>query len=143
MSLLAPSELLLPILVLVLWTLFMETWMIITRLSAMTAAKIQPQDAERTQNLGEQLPKHVQWKADNYNHLMEHPTIFYAAALAMGIAGMGSALNLILAWLYVGLRIIHSIVQVSVNKVMIRFGLFVLSSLALAAMVINGITSLI
>ena len=88
LEILKPEPILLPILVLVLWTLVMQTWMVVTRIPAMTAAKIGPREAERTASLGDKLPKHVQWKADNYNHLMEHPTIFYASTLAIatGIA---------------------------------------------------------
>lgn len=137
------SPILLPILALVAWSLFMQVWMVITRLPAMAAANIDAQEAQRTQTLGERLPKNVQSKADNYNHLMEHPTIFYATALALAVAGLGVGLNLILAWCYVGIRIAHSLVQVSINIVMIRFSLFALSSLMLLAMVVNGFIAIV
>jgi hypothetical protein len=73
-------------------------------------------------------PRNVQWKAQNYNHLHEAPTVFYAVALALALLGAGNGLNATLAWAYVGLRVVHSLVQATVNKVMLRFLIFALSS---------------
>jgi hypothetical protein len=143
MESLSPQPILLPVIALVLWTLFMQVWMVVTRVPAMSKSRLHPQEAERTITLGDKLPKNVQWKADNYNHLMEHPTIFYAAALAIGLAGLGSGLNLIMAWSYVGIRVMHSLVQVTVNKVALRFSLFVLSSIALMVMATNAAIAMI
>ena len=89
------------------------------------------------------LPKEVQWKADNYNHLMEQPTIFYAVALASAIAGAGDGLNMMLAWFYLGSRVVHSIVQSTTNNVTIRFGLFLLGTVAVLVMAINAVISLL
>ncbi|MBV1878251.1 MAG: MAPEG family protein [Pseudomonadales bacterium] len=138
-----PDPILLPVLALVLWTLFMQAWMILTRIPAMNKAKINPQAAQRTANLPGKIPDQIQWKADNYNHLMEHPTIFYATALVVAVAGIGSGLNLILAWAYVGIRLAHSLVQVTFNRVMVRFGLFVISSIVLLVLVVNSAIQLI
>ena len=87
------------------------------------------------QTLDDLLPANVQWKAHNYNHLHEAPTVFYAVALALAFMGAGDGFNAQLAWVYVGLRIVHSIVQVTVNKVMVRFLVFALSSLVLMMLV--------
>ena len=81
------------------------------------------------------------WVADNYNHLMEQPTVFYATAIALALMGQGDGFNATLAWAYVGLRIAHSLVQVLVNRVVVRFALFMLSGLALAALVLHGAMS--
>lgn len=123
-----------PVLVLILWTLLMWVWMYATRIPAMQKAKIDPQDAisPASGNWRSKIPNEVHWKADNYNHLHEQPTIFYALMFFTGLtAGSGDTFLLVLAWAYVILRIAHSIVQVTVNKVMIRFILFALSSLVL------------
>ena len=61
------------------------------------------------------IPREVQWKAHNYNHLHEAPTVFYAVALALAVLGQGDGLNAKIAWAYVGLRIVHSIWQSTVN----------------------------
>src|SRR3546814_1893233 len=80
------------------------------------------------------VPGEEQWKAHNYNHLMEQPTVFYAVAIALAVGGIGGGLNAQIAWAYVGLRILHSLIQATVNRVMWRFGIFSLASLALIAL---------
>ena len=129
-----------PVAALALWSMVIWVWMYATRLPAMRRAKI---DVAKIvggtgQNLETVLPPEVQWKAHNYNHLMEQPTIFYAVALALAIGGMGGGLNAQLAWAYVGLRIIHSLIQVTVNRVLWRFGVFALASLALLALCVHA-----
>ena len=129
-----------PVAALALWSMVIWVWMYATRLPAMRRAKI---DVAKIvggtgQNLETVLPPEVQWKAHNYNHLMEQPTIFYAVALALAIGGTGGGLNTQLAWAYVGLRIVHSLIQVTVNRVMWRFGVFALASLALLALCVHA-----
>ena len=79
----------------------------------------------------------MRWKADNYNHLMEQPTLFYATALALALIGQGDGWNLMLAWAYLGLRVVHSLVQATVNVILLRWAVFMLASLALLAMAIH------
>ena len=124
-----------PIMALVLWTLVIWLWMYATRIPAMQKAKIEPQEAARTRVLD--LPPEIMWVSDNYNHLMEQPTIFYATALAAQVAGQGDALNLGLAWAYVVLRVVHSLIQCTVNVVMARFAVFSLSTIVLAVLAIR------
>ena len=88
------------------------------------------------------LPQEVQWKAHNYNHLMNEPTLFYAVCLVLAVIGQGGGINVGIAWGYVGLRIAHSLVQAMVNRVIIRFSLFALSSLCLIALIIHAILAL-
>lgn len=137
-DIMTPDPIILPVLALVIWTLVMQGWMLLARLPAMNSAGLEPQAAERTAELAGKLPKEVQWKADNYNHLMEQPTIFYALALALAVAGFGEGLNLIMAWTYVGARVAHSIVHATINIVLYRFALFALGTVALLVMAING-----
>jgi len=131
------SEILKPMAVLAAWTMIMWLWMYATRIPAMGAAKVNADELVRQggQTLDDLLPANVQWKAHNYNHLHEAPTVFYAVALALAFMGAGDGFNAQLAWVYVGLRIVHSIVQVTVNKVMVRFLVFALSSLVLMMLV--------
>ncbi len=129
-----------PVVALVAWTIVMLVWMLATRLPAMRSAGInlgklvgtKAADADRS------LPPAIQWKAHNYNHLMEQPTLFYAICLVIAFTGTGFAANVVLAWAYVGLRIAHSIVQATVNRVRLRFMLFLLSSLCLAALTLHA-----
>ena len=133
-----PEPILLPVFVLVVWTVIQLFWMAGVRLPAIAKANLGPTAGQRTADLATQLPESIQWKADNYNHLLEQPTAFYACAVALALMGAGDGLNLYLAWGYVVLRIIHSIVHSTVNIVPARFGLFLLSTLCLLAMAING-----
>lgn len=131
----AAYGLLAPVLALVLWTLVIWIWMYATRIPAMQKAGIDPQSAARARSLD--LPPQVMQIADNYNHLLEQPTIFYATAIAAQIAGQADLANMVLAWTYVGTRVVHSLVQCTVNIVVWRFAIFTLSTLVLAALAIR------
>lgn len=131
------AEIFQPIVALAIWTMVMWAWMYATRIPAMGKANL-PEEDMRTltvAKLDAALPPQVQWKAYNYNHLHEAPTVFYAIALLLALAGEGDGLNATLAWVYVALRVVHSLVQATVNKVMVRFAVFVLSSLVLMALI--------
>jgi hypothetical protein len=134
-------EILQPVAVLAAWTMIMWVWMYVTRIPAMSAAKIDSTTlvGGTGKNLDDVLPSKVQWIAQNYNHLHEAPTVFYAVALASAIVGggVGGGFNAKIAWAYVVLRIIHSLVQAISNRVIIRFALFALSSLCLMAMTLH------
>ena len=132
------SQILQPVVVLMAWTMIMWLWMYATRIPAMSKAKIQPDDARKAGTLDERLPEQVQWKAHNYNHLHEQPTVFYAVALLLALIGWGDGMNALIAWIYVGLRITHSLVQATANVVMVRFVLFALSSIALIALIFHA-----
>ena len=143
MNIFINTDILLPAAVLICWTLLMLVWLAVTRVPTMSRLKMHPQKYPRTQDLGAALPAKVQWKADNYNHLMEQPTLFYATVFLLVVIGEGSQLNVILAWAYVGLRIAHSLVQVTINKVMVRFTFFILSSIILAVMAVNCLLAIL
>jgi hypothetical protein len=132
-------EILKPLAVLAAWTMVMWLWMYVTRIPAMNKAKIDVNNLTggTGKSLDEVLPANVQWVAHNYNHLHEAPTVFYAVALALAMIGQGDGLNAQIAWAYVGLRVLHSLVQAIGNRVMIRFGIFALSSLCLMALILH------
>ncbi len=125
-----------PVAALVLWTFVMFGWMFITRLPAMQRAGLEPQTGRHTRDL-DSLPTGPRSVADNYNHLHEQPTLFYAVALASQIAGLTDGVSVALAWGYVGLRVIHSLVQASPAPVMFRFLAFLAGSLILLAMTVH------
>ena len=128
------DQLLLPVLVLVCWTWLMWLWMLFTRIPAMQKARIHPDAARHTKDIAGKLPSNVRAVSDNYNHLHEQPTIFYALMGYIALTGGASQYVLYAAWAYVGLRVVHSLVQVLMTNVTMRFGLFVLSTMALFAM---------
>ena len=130
-----------PVVALAAWTMVMWAWMYATRIPALGAAKLDLDELARdpATSLDDVLPVGVQWKAHNYNHLHEAPTVFYAIAIVLAVIGQGDGLNAQLAWAYVALRVIHSIVQATVNKVMWRFVLFLLSSMVLIGLVVRAV----
>jgi hypothetical protein len=134
-------DILQPVVVLLAWTMVMWVWMYATRIPAMLKAGIDAKGmvGSTGASLRAQLPDNVSWKADNYNHLHEAPTLFYAVAIVLAIIGQGDGFNTTLAWAYVGLRIAHSIVQATVNRVALRFALFALSSIALMVLIFHAI----
>ncbi len=125
-----------PVLALVAWTFVMWVWLYATRIPAMRKANINPQDAARGIKI--ELPPEVTRVADNYNHLHEQPVIFYALALAAQIEGVTDPINIGLAWTYVALRIVHSLIQATVNIIMLRFLVFTISTLVLLALLVRA-----
>ncbi|BBM03611.1 MAPEG family protein [Microbulbifer sp. GL-2] len=131
-------ELIRPVVALVIWSLIMWLWMYATRLPAIAAMKMQldPEAPAGTQMSN--LPPRVRWKADNYNHLMEQPTIFYAIVLCLVSLDAATEVNIIVSWVYVGLRVAHSLYQALVNKIEIRFVIFLLSNIPLFILAFNA-----
>lgn len=123
---------------LVLWTFVMWFWLYATRLPAMMKGGIVYDPQRPASEFIDKIPPRVRWKADNYNHLHEQPTIFYAVAIILSIIGAGGGINATLAWAYVGLRVAHSLVQALINKVEIRFLLFVAGSIVLFILAVNA-----
>ena len=133
------SQILQPVVALVLWTWVMWVWMYATRIPAIQRSKLRMDNQVPGSTLMAQLPAEVRWKADNYNHLMEQPTLFYAIAISLALLGAGGGINLMLAWAYVVLRILHSLIQATANVLGLRFLMFMLSSLCLIALTFHAI----
>lgn len=129
-------EFLKPAFVLVFWTFIMWFWLYFTRIPAMQKAGIDPQQAASPSagNWKEKLPSNVVSAADNYNHLHEQPVLFYALMAFAAISGGADATAFYIAWAYVALRIIHSLIHATVNIVMLRFAVFSLASITLMAL---------
>ena len=135
------SPILAPVVALVAWSLIMLLWLAVARRRAFAQLGISwgtiPRGS-RGANLDGKAPDEAQWPAHNYMHLMEQPTLFYAIAITLALMGMGTGINLWLAWAYVGLRILHSIVQSTINVVPVRFTIFALSTLCLLGLTIHA-----
>lgn len=135
------SPILAPAAALVVWSLIMLGWLVVARLPALKAAGIDlgSNIGGRGQDVEAALPPSVNWKSHNYTHLMEQPTLFYATVMILALAGAGDGLNLQLAWAYTGLRVLHSIVQATWNRVLVRFLLFSASTVVLLVLAINAL----
>ena len=123
-----------PVVALVIWSLVMLIWLYATRIPAMSKAKVRPGEATRAQM--EALPSAN--VANNYNHLMEQPTLFYAICFALEFLGEANDINIGLAWTYVSIRVVHSLVQATVNVIILRFLIFIVGSLVLIALTVHA-----
>jgi hypothetical protein len=132
------TEILSPVVALLLLTSIVWAWMYITRVPAVRKMQMKLDPGLPKGEQMAQLPAKVRWKADNYNHLLEQPTLFYAVALTLALLGAGDGMNATLAWCYVGLRVVHSLQQTLWNNIEVRFSLFVLSSLVLIALIVRA-----
>jgi len=134
------AQILQPVVALALWTFVIWLGMYATRIPAINKTDIDTSTwvGGTGMDLDDKLPAKIQWIAHNYNHLHEAPTVFYAVALILAMTGWGNGMNAQIAWAYVALRILHSLVQILWNRIMVRFGLFMLSSLALLALTIHA-----
>lgn len=130
-----------PVVALIAWTLVMQIWMYAVRIPAMGRAgiKLKGLVGSRKGGLDGVVEDHVQWKAHNYDHLLEQPTLFYAVAISLALLGGGDVwINVWLAWAYVGLRILHSLIQATINVVRWRFIVFMLASFCLLGLTIHA-----
>jgi hypothetical protein len=141
------SAILQPVVALAAWTMIIWIWMYATRLPAMGRAGIDAKNMVGSSGGGlrndliAKGEERASWVADNYNHLHEAPTVFYAVSLVLAMIGQGDNLNATIAWVYVGLRVAHSLLQIFSNRVIVRFVLFALSTVALMMLVTHAAMS--
>ncbi|MEM7411983.1 MAG: MAPEG family protein [Myxococcota bacterium] len=133
-----PSALLQPVFTLAAWTVVMLLWMLATRIPAMASAGIDAQEARDTARLIDMLPTEITRISNNYNHLFEQPTLFYAVVITLAVLDLQDTIHVACAWAFVAIRIAHSLVQATVDIVNIRFALFALSWLVLIVMIVRG-----
>lgn len=124
-------------------TMLMAIWMTAARMPAMRQAGLTLKDAEHTQDLRARIPSSARRIGDNYNHLFEAPTVFYAVSLATVVAGLADSTHVASAWTFVAARTLHSLVQATVNHVPTRILLYTISWLALATMIVRGAMSIV
>jgi len=140
------SPILVPVVALVAWTLIVMLWMFVTRLGefrrlGVTLGSI-PAGSRGVDMEGKADPS-AQWKSHNYNHLMEQPTLFYATVFTLFLSGAATPLIVMFAWAYVILRVIHSVYQATINKVPVRFAIFLLSTLCLLFLAVHAVLATI
>ena len=135
--------LLAPVVALAAWSLIVLVWLYATRIPAMMRMGVKPGQISNDPNAASKLPAWARNVADNYNHLMEQPTIFYAVVFYIFLAGHTDQLHIYLAWAYVLLRVAHTLIQCTVNIVTLRFSVFALSTLVLMVMAAREIVVLL
>lgn len=122
-----------PLVVLVLWSLIVWICMYAYMIPVIVKLKLVYNPYKPKDEFISKFPPEKRWPADNYNHLMEQPTIFYAIVLTLAVMGSEEQIDTQLAWSYVALRIVHSIIQIVWNEATSRFVFFVASSLVMTA----------
>ena len=135
------AQMLAPAAALVAWSLVMLMLIPVTRFPALAKLGINVGNAPRGARGGDsedQMPERVRWISHNYTHLMEQPTIFYPAVIIIAMMGAAAG-DVLAAWIYVGLRVIHSLWQAFVNVVAVRFLLFLAMSAALIYLSIRAV----
>ena len=136
------AQFLAPAAVLVVWTLIILLWIIPARFGAI--AKIEDKSVlpnkqgVRGNDLEGVIPDKANWPAHNHTHLHEQPTLFYAVVMIIALTGP-AAIDVLLAWAYVGVRVVHSLWQIMVNSIPVRFGLFLTGSIVLMALAIRAV----
>lgn len=131
-----------PAAVLILWSLIVLFWLVVTRFAAFSKVGVDLANSPRGGRYADvesSMPAEANWVSHNYTHLMEQPTLFYAVVAVLALAGDSSEVNLIAAWAYAGLRIAHSLWQGLVNIVVVRLALFGLGTVALLVLAINAV----
>jgi|SRR5688500_5549707 hypothetical protein len=118
-----------PLFAMVLLTFAVQVRMYSTRIAEMRRLRIHPQAVATS---AQAAARFVDTRAaDNFRNLFELPVLFYAALGLAFVLGASDPATLALAWLFVALRVLHSVIQCSYNKVMHRFQAYLAGSLAL------------
>ncbi len=128
--------LLLPFAALMLWTLVVWLYMYARRLHAIQALGIDPQSLHTPEGAAK-LPAAAVNPANNLRNLCELPVLFYPLVLALIITGRGDGTDLAAAWSFVVLRVVHSAIHCTYNRVVHRFAAYQLASLALWFLVVR------
>lgn len=84
-----------------------------------------------------QLPVSLKNITANYNHIFEQPTLYYAVIIYIYLMQHVDITNIILAWSYVALRLMHTIIQFTINNVSLRVIPFILSGLCLIIIIMR------
>lgn len=120
-----------PVFALFFWTFCVLLQIPIARFRAAFKGEVKARDFK----LGESsaVPEHVRLPNRNYMNLLELPVLFYVLCLVVVVTGISSPVYAILAWAYVMLRVLHSIIHLSYNNVLHRLSVFAISNLVLLA----------
>ncbi|MBR9814345.1 hypothetical protein GYB61_10880 [bacterium] len=129
-----------PVLALTAWTLLILVVLIGRRVRHAGDAKVAPQEMRNPDMAYAICTESINNMANNFKHLFEVPVLFYVVSMIATLVGATSALMVALAWVFVGLRIVHSLIQCTVNVVMWRLAAFAFSVIVLIVMM--GITAL-
>ncbi len=136
------TRLLIPFFGMLMLTVLVWVYMYIRRIGYMVKNNIPARAGSTPQKMKAVLPEHIQNPANNFNHLFEVPVLFYVIVLYLLWAGQVDQIHVVCAWLFFLLRATHSAIHCTVNVVMARFVVYVLSCLALWIMLVRAALAL-
>jgi len=124
---------LLPLLAQVLLTFTVWGWLYVARLREMKSKGIHPQAVKSRSQLQALLTDSAA-PANNFMNLLEMPVLFYLAILLTLLLMVQDPVLILLAWTYVVLRAVHSLIHCTYNRVMHRFLVYFSSCVVLLLM---------
>ncbi len=125
------AEILLPFVGMLSLTFVVWLVLYVRRIGYMRKNRVNPQDFTTPEKGKALLPEYVNYPAYNLANLFELPVVFYAICLFLYTTESVDQTYVVSAWVFFVLRVLHSIVHCTINRVMLRFKLYVLSALAL------------
>ena len=120
-----------PFFAMILLTLAVWVYMYVRRLHFIASNRIDSQDLAQPGRLQQLQPAAVATPSDNLRNLFEIPVLFYALVLYLFVTGQVDSLYVSTAWVFVTFRVLHSVVHSTFNRVALRFGLYMVSTVAL------------
>lgn len=132
-----------PMLSLIGLTLVVWLYMYWCRIGYLLRHKIPAQRLQTPEQVNQLLPVEINAPSNNLKNLFEMPVLFYALCLLLISQNQLSAWQSLLAWLYVGLRVLHSLIHCTLNHVMLRFISYLLSNLLLLALFDHYVSALL
>ena len=124
-----------PMLAMMAWSGLIVAILLMTRIPVVIAQWGNLQFAKHSDELRPKMSEKFRYITDNYNHIFEQPTLFYAVLIYIQLADTANKTNISLAWAYVFLRVVHSSIQLTSNNVSWRAASFAASSLILMAII--------
>ncbi len=112
-------------------TFVVWVYLYVRRIGYMRRHRIDPQDLATPEKGKALLAASVNYPAHNLANLFELPVVFYALCLYLYVTGSVDGVYLAAAWVFFGLRVMHSIVHCTFNRVIVRFWLYAAAALAL------------
>ena len=124
-----------PMLAMMAWSALIVAILLMTRIPVVIKQWGNLQFAKHSDELRPKMSEKFRYITDNYNHIFEQPTLFYAVLIYIQLADTANKINISLAWAYVSLRVVHSSIQLTSNNVSWRAASFATSSLILMAII--------
>jgi hypothetical protein len=137
------TAILTPVLAMLLLAFLVWIVMFITRFKAIAELNIKPDAINTPEAVDGLLPNYARYPGHNFKNLFEVPVLFYVMCFYLAATGSVDSVAINCAWLFVGFRVLHSIVQCSYNNVNHRFLVYLFSSVALWVMVVRSAIDLL